>query len=317
MVRGSLVAMLGLVVACGSGGDSSPDDAATRADASSDAGKPDAPATDGSTSDAGADVVVPPPVDKLQDNRDRLLATYFAYLKSSVTTPQSNGLSGSNVTRVCDVWQKMDLSAQTVFLTITARLQGGLLGVDGSSMLFHVTKLYRIAGGQGASGTNNPGSCGGAEYNRLIMAHDVTLHTALIAANSHKGNKQGSVFDIADIPQGESWRNSTDLGGPHAPFDLSDETNPGAPRGQVHFFVDPTSTLAKTALGRMDVTTLVEPYALEMDQDYNCTHDSNPRCTYVTYGTLCIPQPSKLGADLYTQNYGTFDPNYAPADCGK
>src|SRR5262245_12853491 len=46
-------------------------------------------------SDAGMEAG-PPPTDTLPSNRDRLLGTYFDYLKASVTTPQSNGLSGSD-----------------------------------------------------------------------------------------------------------------------------------------------------------------------------------------------------------------------------
>jgi len=253
-----------------------------------------------------------PPVDDLASNRQRLLEKYFAYLKAHVTTPQTNGLSGQNVASACEVWQKLDDSARAVFLTITARLQGSRLGNDGSSMLFHVTDVYRIAGGEGASGSD-PGSCGGAEYNRLILAMDAVLRTALIAANTHKGaNQVNGKPDIADIPSDKAWRDSHDLGGPHAPFDLSDETEEGAPRGQVHFFVDPSSTLANSPLGRKDLETLVDPNALEMDQDYDCVHSSNPNCSYVTYGSFCLPQPSEKGANLFQKNYGAYDPTWAP-----
>ena len=43
-----------------------------------------------------------------------------------------------------------------------------------------------------------------------------------------------------------SWRDSHDLGGTHAPFDQSDETNQGAPRGQTQYFKDPASTVANS-----------------------------------------------------------------------
>jgi hypothetical protein len=111
------------------------------------------------------------------------------------------------------------------------------------------------------------------------------------------------------------WRDTHDLGGPHAPFDVSDETERGAPRGQVQFFRDPGSAVALAPLGRPDLETLVEPLALEMDHDYDCVHNSNPVCEYVSWGPLCLPQPSTLGTDIYTQSHGSFDPAWQPADC--
>jgi hypothetical protein len=272
--------------------------------------------TTSSTGSAGGAGGGPMYVDTLDSNRDRLLATYFAFLKANATQPQSNGLSSSNVSSVCDVWSKLDPSSQAVYLTITERLQASKLGVDGSSMLWHVTKIYRITGGQGATQAD-PGSCGGGEFNRLIMSMDDALHTAQVAANSHQGAAQGNgKFDISDAPpQGTFWRDSHDLGGPHAPFDLSDETDQGAPRGQTQYFNDPSSALANTALGRQDLMTLVDPYALEMDQDYDCVHSSNPLCSYITYGAFCLPQPSKLGTELCAAAYGDYEPSWKPTGC--
>jgi len=85
------------------------------------------------TPDATTDATVPP-VDTLPANRDRLLGTYLAYLKA---TPgkQSNGLDGSKLTGVCDLWRTLVPSAQSVYLTLTARLQGSKVAVDSSSML--------------------------------------------------------------------------------------------------------------------------------------------------------------------------------------
>jgi hypothetical protein len=267
--------------------------------------------------DAGPDVEAgAPPVDTLDDNRDRLLGTYLDFLKASAAPPQSNGLSGSNVSSVCDLWKKLDPSSQAVFLTLTARMQGSVLGDDGSSMLWHITRVYRIAGGQGATGSD-PGSCGGGEYNRMIMSMDAHLHASLLAANQHKGALQGnSKYDISDIPATSYWRDSHDLGGAHAPFDHSDETNQGAPRGQTQYFVDPASAPATSPLGRVDLTSLVDPLAIEMDQDYDCVHNSNPVCSYITYGPLCLPMASALGTDIYAQSYGSFEPGWQPAGCG-
>jgi hypothetical protein len=144
----------------------------------------------------------------------------------------------------------------------------------------------------------------------MIMAMDPQLHDALVATNMRQG---AAPYDLADITT--YWRDSHDLGGPHAPFDLSDETDGGAPRGQVQYFQDPASTIANTALGRPDIMDVVDPYALEMDQDYDCTHNSNPDCSYTFYGPACAPESSQPGTVIYSGNYGDFEPTWKPAGC--
>ncbi len=244
----------------------------------------------------------------LQGNRDRLLADYAAFLQTRAT-PQSNGL-GNTVTSACDVWAGLVPSARQVFLTITHRLEGSSLA-DTTKMLDHVTRLYRVVGGEGAT-ASDPGSCGGGELNRMIMQEDPVLLAAQHLANAHHGAQP---YDLADVSSGGYWRDSHDAAGPHGPFDLSDETNDGAPRGQTQYFVDPASSLAHTALGRQDLLDLVDPYALEMDEDYDCTHNSNPACSYTFYGNLCAPETSKTGARIYTDNYGDFIAAYVPTGC--
>jgi hypothetical protein len=311
-VRFFLFAAL-VVAACGKGS----------SDDSSDGGSPD-----GGPGDDGNVPPTPPPGGEggldgdaasnagLDADRDRLLATYLAFLKSNPSQTQSNGLSGATTTDVCDLWKKLDPSSQSVYLTLTHRMGGSKLG-DDSSMLSHVVKVYRVAGGQNAK-TSPPGSCGGGEYNRMIMSMDEPLHVALFAANKHQGAKQpNGKPDIADIPTNANafWRDSHDIGGPHAPFDLSDETDNGAPRGQVQFFADANSPAAKEALNRLDLTTLIDGNALEMDQDYDCAHNSNPGCDYFAYGPSCLPQATKKGTDIYTANYGGFEPTWMPVGC--
>lgn len=248
-------------------------------------------------------------------NRDRLIATYFDHLKAHPDETQSNGLRGADLVDVCDLWNRLDSSSRSVFLTLTARLQGSLLGVDQSAALDHITRVYRVAGGEGAAGAE-PGSCGGGEFNRMIMSMDETLHASLRASNASDGDRgpDGS-FDLADIPDDSAWRDSNDAAGPHEPFDLSNETQDGAPRGQVHYFVDPSSALASSPLGRLDVAALVDPFALEMDQDYDCAHNSNPTCEYTFYGRFCFPRSTRLGIDIYTGNYGSIEPDWRPSGC--
>ena len=84
--------------------------------------------------------------------------------------------------------------------------------------------------------------------------------------------------------------------------------------GQTQFFRDP-STAAQAPLGRMDLTTLVDPFALEMDQDYDCVHNSNPACSYVTYGPLCAPEAAEDGVDLFESNYGSVESSWRPSGC--
>jgi hypothetical protein len=263
----------------------------------------------GSSSDgsASSDASFP---DTRDGNRDRLLATYLAFLQADPTKVQSNGLSGQNLTTVCDLWNALDPSSQDTFRTITDRLWGGKIVSDGTRMLEHILTLYRLSGGQAATATD-PGSCGGGEYNRMIMSTDHQLHDLNVVVNSDDGNP----IDIDDIPPDGYWRNSHDLGGPHSPFDLSDECNNGAPRGQTQFFTNPASTLANSPLGRLDLETLVDPYALEMDEDYNCPHDSNPDCSYTTYGDLCFPETSMEGIALYVQNYDDYGATWKPDGC--
>jgi hypothetical protein len=65
----------------------------------------------------------------------------------------------------------------------------------------------------------------------------------------------------------------------------------------------------------MDLTTLVDPSALEMDQDYDCVHNSNPSCSYVTYGPLCAPEAAKSGVELYEATYGPIEATWRPSGC--
>ena len=267
---------------------------------------PDASAADSHEIDTASDGATAW-ADTLDGNRNRLLETYLAYLQSVPDTTMTNGLVGHSLHSTCDVWSALEPSARDVFLTLTHRLYGSKLA-DGSDALAHVTKIYRIAPGTGAT-ASDPGTCGG-EGNRMIMSQDTVLHAAQLAANTRQGAQP---YDLADITT--YWRNSHDLGGPHAPFDLSDETNDGAPRGQTQYFKDPASTIANTALGRPDIMSVVDPYALEMDQDYDCTHNSNPDCSYTLYGALCAPESSQLGTAIYAGNYGDFISSWQPAGC--
>ena len=242
-------------------------------------------------------------------NRERLLTTYLAFLDAHPGA-QTNGLDGAQLADICQLWSKLAPSGQATFLTLAARLESGILG-DGSTMLDHAVKLYKVEGGSGATSTN-PGSCGGSG-NRWYISMDAALHTALLEANAQKGGPSNARI-IPDFGAG-FWRDSHDAAGPHDPFDRSDETEDDVPRGQVHYFADPASTVANAPLGRTNLESLVDPLVLELDQDYDCVHNSNPLCSYTLYGPLCTPRANKTGVALFGENYTPVDLGWRPAGC--
>lgn len=262
---------------------------------------PGTPTTSGTPSTSSDDLTST--ADTLAANRARLFEAYYATARAK----------DPSIASACVLAKSFSPSAIAVFETLTARLQGSTLASDGRSMLSHITAIHRLAGGDGATATDH-GSCGGDNANRMIMTMDPALHAALVAANHDKNDSAGKVV-IKDIPAGGYWRETHDFAGAHAPFDASDETNDGAPRGQVQFFADPTSAKAKAPLGRVGVEDVVDPYALEMDQDYDCPHNSNPLCAYVSYQALCFPGPETEGVKLFTKKYGDDAPGFLPAGC--
>ena len=54
---------------------------------------------------------------------------------------------------------------------------------------------------------------------------------------------------------------------------------------------------------------------MEIDQDYDCVHASNPLCDYTFYGPLCAPATTASGVEIYEGNYGSYLPTWAPAGC--
>lgn len=197
----------------------------------------------------------------LDAGRNRLFAT-FAH---------GMGVSDSRA------WDALDESARAVFLTVTHRLAGSRLA-NGDSMLSHITRVYAIHGG-GSDGR----ACGGIDNNRVFFSMDDELYRTLVRVYETRG-KEPLITDVA----GDVWRESHDkkpvigwlgVGGPHKPFDMSDETNRGGPRAQAQFF-SPRSRSRNQPLGRPGVERVVDPNALEVDMDYNVPHDSNPLCDY-------------------------------------
>lgn len=157
----------------------------------------------------------------------------------------------------------------------------------------HVFKLWAVNGNDLSCCTGTDCCNGGVEWHRTYFSAD----DALI----------GTLRDIhSGLPE---WADSNDFFGPHDPFTQSGETQHDAPRGQVHFWANDGDSVALTRNG---VEGVVDAAVVEMDNDYNFVHDSNPEGTY----------SSQYGRALYKESWNgladglptTFLGNGAPAN---
>lgn len=198
---------------------------------------------------------------------------------------------------ICTGWDALDDSQRAVFLTLTHRLFISITP-DGLSMLEHMTTLHLILGG-GADGTD----CGGAENNRLFLSMDAYVWQQLV-------DTWNDVRNIGD-GGGSTWKHTGDLAGPHAPFTASDETDTGLrcavlvelpdskpPTAQGHFFLAGDQVPVQRGAA---IDLPADQYMFEVDQDYNCVHDSNPTCSDF--------------ATKYVTNYGDYVPAWRPPGC--
>jgi len=125
--------------------------------------------------------------------------------------------------------------------------------------LNHVTRIWAVNGAPG-------NECGGGDFNRLYFSADDSL-----------------IYLIRNFGFGlPEWDYSSDPAGPHGPFNNSSETISGQPRGQMHFW---RWDYEAQILSRFGVEGIYDPHIVEIDIDYNFSHDSNPECYYDgTYG---------------------------------
>ena len=259
--------------------------------------------------------------DSLDANLNRLFETWRARNASD--------------TDACTAWrQRLDSSQRMVFLTITHRLTTSRLAPvsvspnavyyplyeayvpDDRTPLDHMNAVYAIAGGHGPVPGSGTGECGGSDNNRLFLSMDHQLWLAFGLANATSGSS-GNPGPLLDPGNNRAWRESSDFLGPHDPFNASDETSYGSPRGQVHFWA-PRTNPERTAyliplepastgpVSRRGVEGVSDPYLIEMDQDYNFVHDSNPLCSDFL--------------EDYIENHGSSGPepiniNWEPAAC--
>ncbi len=218
----------------------------------------------------------------LDDDRDRVLDTL-----AQVNHEASR----------CAQWTRLDDIQKGLFLTHSDQLgnrscmenasitSGSLDGsgncggsnscrcAAGSSMAFaHVFKLWTVNGsdpGCSCTETSDGYHCcnGGGEWHRMFFTADDELIDHFRRTS-------------AALPE---WHASTDLAGPHAPFTQSAETQ-ASPRGQTHFWANDSQAVT---LARRGVTGVLEPHIVELDNDYNLLHDSNPEGCYGFFGLGC------------------------------
>lgn len=240
------------------------------------------------TGGSGGSIGVPDPgpstfaIADVDHNRDRTLDTYAHHRGA----PDR-----------CTFWSAMTIVEKGIFLTHTDMLghrsclenasvppaqmgngactSGSCNCVDaapcscavGSAMaLDHVFAIWAINGSDTSCCGGLDCCNGGGEWHRTFFSADDRLIAYLRDIN-------------AGLPE---WAASTDFGGPHAPFTQSDETIPGSPRGQTHFWGKDGDA---SVLQRNGVVGVSDPHVVEIDNDYNWIHDSSPEGYYSsTYG---------------------------------
>jgi len=142
----------------------------------------------------------------------------------------------------------------------------------GSDMaLDHVFKLWTVNGNDPScnctEGSNGYNCCnGGIEWHRTFFGAD----DALI------GYFRNYSYGLPE------WGSANDIAGPHSPFNNESGTAKGTPAGQTNFWSYNTDAVV---LQRGGVVGVFDPQIVELDNDYNWIHDSNPEGEYSgTYG---------------------------------
>jgi hypothetical protein len=201
-------------------------------------------------------------VASLDDDRDRVLETYAGV---------------QAVADRCAAWSKLDDVQKGIFLTHTDMLGNRSCmenaGACTDLALAHVFKLWAINGSDptcSCTKTSTGYNCcnGGGEWHRIFFTADDLVIQYLRNVS-------------AGLPE---WGASSDLAGPHDPFSQSDETGTGSPRGQVHFWAKDSDA---STLTRNGVKGVSDAHIVELDNDYNILHDSNPEGCYGVFGLGC------------------------------
>jgi hypothetical protein len=239
---------------------------------------------------------------------------YTATLKSNRNRLINDWAARKGYGDACQAWSSLSCPAKGAFLTLTHRLQISILP-DWKSPLDHVVGLYSIRG-------DEDWDCHGGDDNRLFVSMDDYLWEAMAWASL------GYVTTI-DTNGNPDWRPSGDWAGPHYPFDASNETSYGHPRGQLHYWFSDWGFYVPVC--RTDVPCIIDANMMEIDQDYDWNHPSSTECTYDTDGCdMCEGAWDRAEFDdgpgrmIYARQHPyveglTAGPNYnwAPSGCGR
>ena len=192
--------------------------------------------------------------DTLDDNRNRLIADGAA--RRGLTVDQ--------------YWNSLDAAAKGAFLMNTHRLSLYYVmdsRVYMTTMLDNIDGLYSIEGGT---------SCGGDSNNRVFFKMSPILWDNMVW-QFNEPLEYGIRF--RDINMNQGINHNSDLGGAHPPFNASNETSYGDPRGQMHFWWDYMSG-QNTCVWRNSLGCIIDYLVMEMDHDFNAMHDSSTECIY-------------------------------------
>jgi hypothetical protein len=151
-------------------------------------------------------------------------------------------------------------------------------GAYAEKLIDHVDGLYAVLDGGDPYGR---GSCGGENNNRIFVSLDEIGISAI-----------RNIYPLF-LPGIKSSGDRNQ----HGDFKGRRDTIHGQPRAQFHYFL--WDHEAKP-INRREMSAVFDPWAMEVDIDYNWIHDSNPLCTY----------SGDLGLDDYRDKWGeTHKPN--------
>jgi hypothetical protein len=239
---------------------------------------------------------------RLQENRDRLLATLAAEKKMDS----------------CALWGSLSLAERDIFEMVTAYLgscESRLAPPPSTSDetvldLNHALKLYSINGPGLKDITASPvpsggGACGGYNSNRVFMGFD---QTALDAMREIHGKSE---LNPKKVKGYNAWRKSNDPGGPHKPFSERDmicwggtpcwlpDANSEGPTW--HFFAKDGDLDPAGLRDRRGVCGVADPHLVELTIAFNWDHESDPLCGK--------DWPKEVVDKIGHANFRTYKPN--------